>query len=105
MAVRRRFRILTPGGRLSVDRFFISVEQPCFLDPGSVLLVNEQTGVTTTVLDTQLFPAEAVGLPPLGGDAARACLEQTAEEPTRRYVGHSPGGPAPFRRRLGVITA
>ncbi|MEN6451477.1 MAG: hypothetical protein ABFC96_13375 [Thermoguttaceae bacterium] len=78
----RRFRILTPDGRLSSDRFFVASEQPHVVPTGCLLVVHERTGRAVTVPETQLFPAEAIREAPLSGNATRACLSRGQSEET-----------------------
>lgn len=74
----RRFRILTPDGRLSSERFYISAEQPCGMQPGYLLVVHERTGQGMAVADTRLFPAEAIARSPLSVNATNVCLTRGA---------------------------
>jgi hypothetical protein len=59
MTVQRRFRILTPEGKLSDDTFVLPPEQPRNIKAGCTLLIHERSGTRVTICDARLFPAEA----------------------------------------------
>jgi hypothetical protein len=100
MSGQRRFRVLTPDGRLSRDTFFVAAEQPRGITPGCLLVVHGRSGVARMVADTQLFPAEAIRMTPLSSNATTACLAYAmlqagaADRAARRFVGRPLGVPA-----------
>jgi hypothetical protein len=59
MNYHQRFRILTPGGRLSRDLFIVADDQPRTLKPDCLVVVHEPSGRQITVHDTRLFPADS----------------------------------------------
>ncbi len=69
----RFFRILTPGGTLSQDRFVLPARQPQGLPADCVAVMHEQTGATLVVHDTRLFPADAARTMPVLGEPRSVC--------------------------------
>ncbi len=65
MTGQRRFRILTPEGKLSGDTFVLPPEQPRNIKAHCTLLIHERSGTRVTVFDARLFPAEAAAKIPV----------------------------------------
>ncbi len=74
MTGQRRFRILTPEGKLSGDTFVLPPEQPRNIKAGCTLLIHERSGTRVTMCDARLFPAEAAVEIPIADAAISACL-------------------------------
>jgi hypothetical protein len=74
MITQRRFRILTPAGKLSADTFVLPPEQPRNINAGCTLLIHQRSGTRVTVCDARLFPAEAAVEIPVAGVPISVCL-------------------------------
>jgi hypothetical protein len=111
MTSHRRFRILTPEGRLSGDTFVLPPEQPSNLKVGCTLVIHERSGKLFTVHDARLFPAEAAGAVPaidtfsvedLDYDHAQGVIEIrlncSGEGGNSRGVGQADASPPPVAR-------
>jgi hypothetical protein len=71
----QHYRIVTPDGRLSHDKFVIADQQPSTLQEDCLLMVDETDGRQVAVHDTRLFPPEAAGHAPFDDPAACVCKE------------------------------
>jgi hypothetical protein len=69
----RYFRVLTPDGHLSQERFVLPPGQPSALPPGCVVVVHAETGTPLMVHDTRLFPAESAHVIPMPSHPEGSC--------------------------------
>ncbi len=69
----RFFRILTPDGLLSQDRFVLPTRQPLGIALGCISVVHERTGAMLIVHDTRLFPADAARTVPVERQRPSVC--------------------------------